>query len=1122
MDINQIVDIALMGLAGLLIVLPVLWGLIRGWKKGLFRFVWCFVTALVLLFTTFFLAKWAMTFDLTKFGTNIDGYKTLQDFCIAKLQEVEQIRELMSYSTTLKEFIVVLPVLLLSSILFTLLYWILKWLLWPIWAILSRVCIKKYKVRYEEGKKIKTKKKKGRLFGALTGVALGYLTCVVTFTPVIGISNFANDLDKKYKMNDGQGVVTSALEGMTEGNSQYLALYENSTAKKILRYTGINGLSTLLFQQLSTSLDKNAISLTDEADRMVGVYVDVDTISRFKLETLTQAELDSMLSAVRNIITSVFESKLVKPLVDEIVPNFVTSLVDGTSTIMTLPTIEQPVFNKAFLDSIATLQNMDANMIKSELLAIMDIIDVFNKEKMILPMLQNPDDVDVPLMISWASETFADNLANAFFKLNHVVSITPILFNAVIEYGCDELGATFEQATVNMDKIKNCFAGMIQTVVLACQDYETKPKYYVSQTTIEQMASVVDDLLHSNIITDTTKQSLTVKVKEKVIEMYEKMELPSELNIFVSEFSDAILNLEDFKQEIVIFGDIYQSMWTTTNGKPFDKEQYDELGLASIGHWLDLLTQSKIYDVTITSLLDNGIDYALTFLPEDMDSLKQPMKELVGNFKVVHNKAKEENTEITPTKGVWKDELQKLQVFYNQMVKVLPELKHLDTALTETDVLNNIGVAFDDLLNGNSLLIKKENINALFEAVLDYVEMPQDIASIKVGDKSIVEQLKQNIAQIDGVERTWTKEMAVMKNLLNTDFNIQDESGNYHLDKIGRTLDNLKTSTLFGNMINPILTHFIDTIKEDYIAKGSDLDLVIADVLQGMKDNLDSVDSFEDELTALNSVFGGLTDLTLESAGDLLDELAGTKLLGNQIHKVLVYYIDEYTKDLDSAYSTVIELIKENLTTLEQGDYSVEIEYIKSVVDFLNKDVLEKEDLDKIVKDIVDDDGNSKSKLISNAVIQEVIDVTFDVLVKANLGGYSDSEILVSLIKDNITNVENITNLLGAVDTLKEVAGELTGSIGSVQDITNNQDKILESIGTLYENAVVGAEATKVVTDITLDLIQKSVEGDSGMTDSEKENIMSTIEQTKADVTNATNVDELKDSLSTVIALLGR
>ena len=1119
MEIEQIVNLVVLALAGLLIILPVFWGLIRGWKKGLFRFVWCLVTALVLLFVSYYLAKWVISFDLTKFGQTIEGYKTIQDFCVAKLQEIDQVKELMIYSPTLKNFIVMIPVLLVNSILFTLLYWLLKWLLWPIWAIFSKIFIKKYKVRYENGKKIKTKKKKGRMLGALTGLCLGYLTCVVTFTPIIGISNFANDMDKKYKMEDGKGVVTSALDDMAEGTSQYLTLYENSTAKKVLRYTGIHGLSSLLFGQLSTSQEKENISLTDEADRIIGVYVDVNTLSKFKSDTLTQPELDKMLLTVRNIITNVFDSKLVKPLVDEIVPNFVTSLVEGKSTIMTLPTLEQPVFHQAMIDSIKTLQNMNADMVKQELLALMDIVDVFNKEKMLLPVLTGSNKVDVPLMISWASETFSENLANALFKLDHVVSITPILLNAVIEYGCETLGATFDKATINMEKIKDCFEGIIQTVVLACQDYETKPKYYFSTTTFAQLGESIDSLLQSDILTQDTKNSLIEKTKEKLVEMYEEMKLPEELSNVVVDFSQAIFTLDEFKKEMVIFGDIYQSIWTNTNGKPFDKDVYNELGLIHIGHWLDLLSQSKIYDASITSLLDYGIDYALTFIPKDMESLKQPMKDLVGNFKVVHNKAKEENTEITTTKGVWKEELSKLQVFYNQMQSIVPLLENLDTNLTQTDMLHKIGIAFDDLITSNSLLIKRENVNSLFSAVLEYVELPQDISQIMIGDKTIVEQLKLNIESVDGVTKTWVHEMAILKNLLTTDFSIQDSTGEYHLDSIGITLDSLKTSALFGNMVDSILTHFINEIQSDYASSTEALDLVIADVLEGMKNNLPQVESYQQEMISLNKVLNSLEDLTLETVGTLLDELAGTKLLGNQIYKVLTYYIDDYTKTLDEEYQPIIILVKQNVTNLKQGDYEKEITYILSISDFLSQSSFTKEDLDTLINSMIDSDGNSKSKIITNEVIQKIIDVTFDMVMTANLGEYANTE-LVDVIKENLTNVQNITNLLNAVDTLQNVASTLLDSVGSIQDITSKQDAILEGIETLYHNEVVDVDGTKVVTDITLGLIEQSIAADHSLAESKKEELKQAIENSKENIATSTTLEELQSSISQVIQLL--
>lgn len=1120
MDVYQIIQYVLLGIIVLMFLFPILWGLMRGWKKGLFRFVWVFLTFLILLFTSFYLAKFVMNFDLTKLGISLNGHNSLNDLCISYMESNAQIKELMSYSPSFANLVAILPLLLATVILCVALYWLLKWLLWPIWAILSRLLLKPYTIRYDEGKKIKTKKKKGRWFGALTGVALGYLTCMVTMIPIVGISQFANTLDEKYKTSSGQGIVTETLNEMVDGGSQYLSVYQSSAAQKVMKYTGMEALSNLLFQELTTSQDEYRISLTDEADQFVGIYADVKVLQSYDFENLSNDDLDQLFVLSRRMIDSIFDSHIVTRLVDEIVPSLITSMVEGSSSIIKLPTLEQPIFNEAMLESIKTLEDMNAENLKHELLATIDVLEVFHEEGLLLDFLQNPNTINYETMLASVSPEFGEKLSNAFFSLNHAVSITPILLNAFVEYGCQQWGAVFEESQIQVDRVKDVVAGLIDTAVLVMQEYQENENYYFSKATLYQTADLIDDLFHSTIISESTKQSILEKTKEKVVDLYQQSELPTQLETVVNDFMNATIALDEFADELKIFADVYHVVWDSTGGK-FSSETFNSMALKDLGKWLDVLTRSEIYNYTFTSLCENGIDFLLTYIPEDMEALQQPVKDLVNNLKQVQEKAKAENVYDEQNIGVWEQELDKLQIFYNQMVAILPELENIDTAITETDLLDCLGIGFDDVLSRSSMILKKEDIHDLFTTIMDYVSLPEDIEKISIDGKTITEQLKENIVQIDGVSHTWTHEMSILKYLLTADFTIQGAYGTYNLEPLGKTLDSLKTSTLFGNMVNAIIEYFIDEMQDGYVPAdqlpATGMDAVILDVMEGMKNNLDQVTSYQTEMVAISKVLNQIDSLDFEMAGTLLDELASTKLLGNQIVKIMNYYVEEYTSSLPSTYAKVVELLKENISTLKAGDYSTEIDYIITVSDLLAKDSFTKEELDTMIESLLDTEGNSKSKIITNAVIQEMVSATFDTLVATTLGDFGNNTQLLEVLKNNITQVDNVETLLSAVDTLQNVVTELQGNVSSVQDITNNADQIISSIETLYSNDVVGDEATKLMTDVTLNLMESTVQNDASIPTEVKETITNEIAVQKTQLAKATTLEEYQNVLSSVM-----
>ena len=109
MDILSIIQLVLLGMIGVIFLLPVLWGLVRGWKKGLFRLIWMLAIAVVLLFVSYHITDWALHFDLSIFHFSLDGHTTVMSYVNTKLQSIEQVQELMSYGDAFESLIVMLP-----------------------------------------------------------------------------------------------------------------------------------------------------------------------------------------------------------------------------------------------------------------------------------------------------------------------------------------------------------------------------------------------------------------------------------------------------------------------------------------------------------------------------------------------------------------------------------------------------------------------------------------------------------------------------------------------------------------------------------------------------------------------------------------------------------------------------------------------------------------------------------------------------------------------------------------------------------------------------------------------------------------------------------------------------
>ena len=157
---SVVVSLILTGVVALLLLSSVLWGIKRGMKKTLFRLGWLVVTAIILFLVVPPLSNWLNSFDLTSLNLDICGKVTkLSDIGINLVNSFEEGKEALQNSASLTTFVENLPTMLLNILLFVVLFWVLKAVLWLVWAPISSRLFDKQK---RELKKFKKQQKKIR------------------------------------------------------------------------------------------------------------------------------------------------------------------------------------------------------------------------------------------------------------------------------------------------------------------------------------------------------------------------------------------------------------------------------------------------------------------------------------------------------------------------------------------------------------------------------------------------------------------------------------------------------------------------------------------------------------------------------------------------------------------------------------------------------------------------------------------------------------------------------------------------------------------------------------------------------------------------------------------------
>lgn len=140
------------GVIGFIIFCGVIWGAIRGLKKTAIRGIWLLVTAIVVYFISALIARGLTTVNIEFLG--LDGEvagstATNLNDAIAGLLNQEFGSDFTKENVEFVTAILNLVPMILSPIIFTLLFWLLKYLLLPLNAIIVRVCFPNARQKYK-------------------------------------------------------------------------------------------------------------------------------------------------------------------------------------------------------------------------------------------------------------------------------------------------------------------------------------------------------------------------------------------------------------------------------------------------------------------------------------------------------------------------------------------------------------------------------------------------------------------------------------------------------------------------------------------------------------------------------------------------------------------------------------------------------------------------------------------------------------------------------------------------------------------------------------------------------------------------------------------------------------
>ena len=1047
----SIIGLILGILAILIVVLPTIMGAVRGLKKSTFRFVWVVVWAFVCFFLAQVIAKSLVNVDISFLNLSVDGQavNTLPEYFIKLLETSNSdVAHVISDNPQVLDLVTTMVALGLSLVVFELLFWLTKWILWPIWAILSAIFFKNKKVIKtqkrvvnenitipEKQETVKINKHSG--FGALVGLAMGIVVLIFTFIPIAGINNVALELERvtQTEQEDGttKGIITQNLQ-----DDGYLYCYENSAVKKVLKYTGVDAISGAFASALTTTnFQGEKINLKNEITYYGSIYTDYDTVQKTDFGNITQEQMNELLPVIQNMSDKVLASGIVASLYNQLAPYLIDNMLSNPDYFIKLPDLNNDILNAALRAYLVEVKDISASELRSDVPHLINVAKQLNDVGLLVPIIKND------LKLKYVQDNISKNLANGInddlMSMKTVSKLLPIAISSGIEYGCQQIDVEYVKSDEKLtnEEFKNFFGNLLSDAVDIVKGIDEDLDLKLSTQCFKSVGDVLDSVKNSKLLTSQTYQNLVDYATDKANAEVDKMKLDDEFKTIAKSLIRSVGTIPSFKTELENLGNAYQNFlnYNTENGTKNDIDAKTAFDI------LDNIKTCHIYQSNLDAIIENANNFAVRYVAEnDLPLETTNFKTILEKLKLVISFSNEFNA--------MNDTI--------EFVKKLSKSSNMSDEIMKEENLKALGKNLDNAIAKGSVLLGKENCQLAIQAVVAKVELPNDIKDVSVNGKPIVEALKENVNKISSFE----SELSIVSKLLDLDTS--------NLAQTGKTLDEVKTSALLDGVISPVVAYVIDK-------KANELtDQDVKNIVLKIKDNVDAIESYETEFGYMDKLLGIDFDNTgLSQIGKTLDEVKNSKLIGGAIDDIIILETDRETEKYDDEdVKAIVEKAKKNIDQIES--YEAEFEYLQKFVD-LDFDTATLAEFGTLL------DSLTQSKLFQN-VTNDILSVALD---NAE-GNISNSTDYTEILTDLKANVENITPQNPLYDST--IYSKETTALQSLVNFANNgETKTIATLKNYLQTNIVnsnqisqsilfGENVLKDIAKLGVDKVKKDVD----------------------------------------------
>lgn len=1089
-------------LLGVFVLWGIIWGLIRGFKNSLWRGLFLLVVMVISFFLAGVISKTLLNINWGNIITlEVDGiqYTNLSDYLAAYL---EYSLETTADTTGAVSSLLTIITIALNSFIFVILFWLLKWILSPVYSILRRWVFDKKRYQKQEVKKgkkvkvktVKVKTKRYRLAGAGVGAVLGLIVCMFTMLPVVGYLNIADSVEKSSRKenNSTTGVISETMGA--ENYDMVIDGYNSSIYKSVMKYTGMEFLSEVLFDNLSsTRVNDVKVSLNQEVSTGLEVYNAITKMNMPDLDTCTEAELGEFLTQCRVITNTLFKSGIVNASLTELTP-IAVDYIERTDMIQDL-TGAKRLFA---INALNNLVEIHSDEIKTEVLGLIGLVQSLNDYGLAIPILQNDTGNIIDFLQLTTNRAVVTDITENLFALNTVEKVAPDIANVMVEYICSALdieNETIDQITSN--QLKSSIQNILYTMVDILPDLDSSSDYILTKNAVRGVGKVIDAIKDAAFMTTNMFEATIETVQDKLSEMTSGVP-----DWALSITNEAIANLSnitnfttEFEKIYTIVDDVDKACRDSENNR---STKLEDIKFEYIGQALDTLQNLVIAnrlnpsEGEVNNLVPALVIEAIKNYTNDLSISGTPLGDMdsVAQLK----------TNITTLNSTinWSQDMPKIKDLIISAKNLANDGTNLTDKLKDTTQKQefvDLGVALD---KANTAMIFMGGVDRRF--MTDILDIVDDSYADDADMLNAITEIKANINTASTI--TWANEFDNIVELVNLDFDnvLTDSTPAGEHSKaytLGTTIDNVIANS---NIITEkIIDTFICSVVDDNFT-GTTYDNMVNIVKNTFSDvdgdanngYQNGIDCYAVEFEALNTLYQARSvvddgtfnlESDAETLGQKIDQaLATTITVGESTyttHLVTSELIDTFVKDVldtkfdenDTDFADALSMIKAKFSDVD-GDadngyqnaiqnYTVEFKALgklQQIVDYVNATGFDFKTNGQVLGEQIDIAVAMTYNTYKTQVVScELVDTYIRKILDKNIT-ITDSDLnatkLAILAKFN--NVNAVGEYQNGVEYYEVEFKALAGLITNIVDATINVDTHAgrTSLGTSLDNII--------------------------------------------------------------------